>query len=887
MNTEKVCAEPVKIEGSTDWMNEIRFKTDKKGLELEPYPLQFANCVRIERNDALYIFDEVGAGKTVSAGLMAIHYLCNHPGQDVLVITTPALAAEGKDGKSGYRYPLFLHDWYEMLGLEKLGLTKRVVVINNDQANIGGNGPNGSGPLSNYGMIIIDEAHMFLNQGIKRYENLTNRYQEFTCTEKVVFLTATPIKDNWDNLKIYQDIAAALLRRPITFYQDFERSPEERANQAEQQKKFLALTRGRGFDPTFPATRYFKDTVNSLTGLGPRGIISPNRKALIWNWGDKKSKIQALQERICAISRQEGNLTNRFVIYVRLVDDEAYMLRDELKKVLPEEDIQVITGENSSDLRDYAVCQEEADGKGLARVLIITWQIAEAGINLPAYNYVVNYHIPSSPASLEQRFGRIDRLNSGHKTIHACYLLDETLQSRLLEREELYANQRVPAGCSLPDSSTYNFCCAIGTYLTGLLPYLPSRNALLTPEVIEAYKRVLKKWLDRSSEGGTDSSRFNGKLKKNLLELPKLENLIEFPVLDLPEASDEGQNCVYFRSANTSAGPNAEDEPSFEVVEITDITQGISKDAAYQRFYIQTFSPLISSAKKHAAEQAAADRAAADHKEPIDQRLRLQIQETVAKRRAYANQKLWEWVRREYSDADLVRLKVTLYRTQMAEQIQEGVDSFARNFIETHNSCYRFDELRQIPEPLPMEIIQIVEQYADHYRSLCGLSPEQGFDNNTAKNFFRWAQKAGIDGVTLSSEVISRFAELDSFFGCKKGAGFACYRLERTVCSTLLAFQPMSCIGGDGIDFVERAQQREDQVLRFWPDMDLNSHLQFSAFLHKRAFRAAVMDWFNPMLKWCQRYRGPANNKYWEEIRKITDFCTTLTENYEKYFDEC
>ena len=55
------------------WINAI--DTNK----LEIYPIQFANCDRLEKNDAVYIFDEVGSGKTISSGLMAMDYLMNNP----------------------------------------------------------------------------------------------------------------------------------------------------------------------------------------------------------------------------------------------------------------------------------------------------------------------------------------------------------------------------------------------------------------------------------------------------------------------------------------------------------------------------------------------------------------------------------------------------------------------------------------------------------------------------------------------------------------------------------------------------------------------------------------------------------------------------------------
>ena len=46
------------------WLNRI----DLDRITL--YPIQFANCDRLAKNDAVYIFDEVGCGKTIST----IHY---------------------------------------------------------------------------------------------------------------------------------------------------------------------------------------------------------------------------------------------------------------------------------------------------------------------------------------------------------------------------------------------------------------------------------------------------------------------------------------------------------------------------------------------------------------------------------------------------------------------------------------------------------------------------------------------------------------------------------------------------------------------------------------------------------------------------------------------
>ena len=60
--------------------------------------------------------------------------------------------------------------------------------------------------------------------------------------------------------------------------------------------------------------------------------------------------------------------------------------------------------DNTLEMKSYSKENEK-----IPDILIVTWQVAQVGINLPTFNYVVNYHIPSIPGYLEQRYGRIDR----------------------------------------------------------------------------------------------------------------------------------------------------------------------------------------------------------------------------------------------------------------------------------------------------------------------------------------------------------------------------------------------------------------------------------------------------------------------------------------------
>ena len=71
--------------------------------EISLFSLQFANCDRIYKNDVVYMFDEVGSGKTISAGLMAMQCLAQSDAEgsrkNVLIISTPTLTISAKDRK--------------------------------------------------------------------------------------------------------------------------------------------------------------------------------------------------------------------------------------------------------------------------------------------------------------------------------------------------------------------------------------------------------------------------------------------------------------------------------------------------------------------------------------------------------------------------------------------------------------------------------------------------------------------------------------------------------------------------------------------------------------------------------------------------------------------
>ena len=476
------------------WIKQIDFK------QIELYPIQFANCDRLAQNDAVYIFDEVGSGKTISSGLMAIDYLFNNKGKNILIITTNSLSR--KDLLSINKQGQFLQDWFDKLPFLELGFDARIEIVNNYYSHF----------LSNkeYGLVIIDEAHLFLNENSERCKELTNNIK----AEKVIFLTATPIKNDGYDLYTYWRIAQEITK--ITGKEIPNNWIEEINTQYKSENNLICSS----FDSSSPVTRYFKDTIMALNSEKFEKIKAKRLLSEVWEYDIKKSeiKLEVLLKNIKEVLKNDEK--SKFVIFTRYVEKEAKKIEEYLCKdedFLCENDtlnissnkkwtVKVVTGENASELAKFK------GHDNLPTVLVLTYQVAEQGTNLPGFNYVINFHIPPFPSSLEQRFGRIDRMGkngSQFDEIHMCFLI----------RENTW------------DTDTCNFYIAVSKYMHNLISYLPSKNAILSEKIINSYNQA-KNLVDQYIQ----------KIE-SLLSNPKLMNKIERHFQNLEENQEEIIQC--------------------------------------------------------------------------------------------------------------------------------------------------------------------------------------------------------------------------------------------------------------------------------------------------------------------------------------------------------
>ncbi|MCL2190310.1 MAG: SNF2-related protein [Defluviitaleaceae bacterium] len=413
--------------------------------EIDLHPIQFANCIRLKRNDAVYIFDEVGAGKTISSGIMALDYLSSNADKEVLVITTNSLARYCPEYQGGQ----FKKDWLDKLPFRAKGFESKINIVNNHYSKFKSK--------KDYGFVIIDEAHLFLNRDTARYQNLINNVR----AEKVVFLTATPIKSGVNDLHTYVEIAKSIVGK-----RNLPSDWIENINTKNKEWKEVICSI---FDISSPVTRYFKDTIMALTTTGYEKRKAKRAEPCLWDYDNNKTKDDTLLENITHLLSENQN--NRFVLFTRFVSKEAVKLGERLEKEgflkskIVHETVKsyyVVTGENAEELVHFTGTEN------LPTVLIMTYQISEQGVNLPGFNHVINYHISSFPSALEQRYGRIDRMGKKGNTfdkIYMCYLINK----------DRY------------DANTANFYQAVVTYVYSILSYLPSKNTLLSSEIIKRF----------------------------------------------------------------------------------------------------------------------------------------------------------------------------------------------------------------------------------------------------------------------------------------------------------------------------------------------------------------------------------------------------------------
>lgn len=469
--------------------------------------------IRSEKTGVVYVFDEVGCGKTVSA-IIAIASVIKekqmeNEGYKILVLTQKSVCLQFEE-EIKEKLKIDSNVIYNVAYDTTNSLNKNIPIYRKEKNCIIVSNPHKicylNGKEKRWDLVVIDEAHDLICNNQKQTEayytdKINKAYDEYLNDKNFSIERKKYIKDYLNNIDkessfynaIYQFVQQIAVEERNEHSQTGRISvPESRSKENVKFRELLNLksnklmflsatpyknSREMDFinyafvaahiltDNTIFAARYLPELdwvqdVYSATEGGKQKMEAANtsfmfkeiaqaipfdskdtkiingKRRIVEIW-DSKEDTDILRNNIISKLDKKEEVKNRFLIFVSNSQEGAHVF----KKIFPEEskgfDIrednkhyyknkngitcQFIMNkfDNTLEMKSYSKENEK-----IPDILIVTWQVAQVGINLPTFNYVVNYHIPSIPGYLEQRYGRIDRLNSTNDPLYNIYYLD-------------------------------------------------------------------------------------------------------------------------------------------------------------------------------------------------------------------------------------------------------------------------------------------------------------------------------------------------------------------------------------------------------------------------------------------------------------------------------
>lgn len=463
---------------------------------LEPFEHQVQNLITFCRlGPVQLIADDVGLGKTISAGLIISELRVRKRIKRVLVLAPKILLPQWKEelwAKFRIRADYGVgRELSNLLARRSENVLVTTYASARDRMDEIVN--------ADFDMLVLDEAHKVRNlYGTQNPPKVAKEIQRITADGAfrfLVLLSATPVQNRlWDLYSLIDILAGARnhpnpLGKPSEFASTYllDRATARSIKPGAMGRfrriigEYLVRTTREEADLPFPKrvvqTQFCKPTdVEQRLEAIVRSQL-PRLRPL-----QQVGLAEALMSSPAAFAEQATNPANLTQLDVHAREevreiaaqsplgckaDQLLELVDELKEQNPESwRLLIFTrrvatqrelgrtlaakgarvgyiGGGFAAQQDTSIQRFQADPPGI-NVLISTDSGAE-GVNLQACNVVVNYDLPWNPMVLEQRIGRVQRLGSKHPQVVVVNLVvkdsvEEVVVARLMERLQLIAN---------------------------------------------------------------------------------------------------------------------------------------------------------------------------------------------------------------------------------------------------------------------------------------------------------------------------------------------------------------------------------------------------------------------------------------------------------------
>jgi len=481
--------DPIVIEGREDLKSEYRWRG-----RIEPFHHQVTNLITFcRRLPVTLLADDVGLGKTISAGLVASELIARRRIQKILIVCPKLLGPQWREElQTKFNIPAEVATGRDLIDADPEGDIGAIITTYHSARlyleKI---------PTDRFQMLVLDEAHKLRNlYGVPQPPQVAKRFRqvlEARVFKYVLMLTATPIQNRlWDLYSLVDLLTVARghenpFGSESMFARTFIADNRTQARHLKQnaREKFRSIVYGymsrvRRADANlvFPERIVLAHKVAptneelQLIAMIAKPIQRLNRLAQI-------SVLQALTSSPDALAAQLENMARNGTIPGELAAEVRALvsrmrgnaklqglaaLVEQLRAEQPERWRMVVftqRRETQTTIQNFLeTCgirvgiingdSGERNQETIARFwkstpdthVIVSTEAGSEGVNLQVANVLVNYDLPWNPMIVEQRIGRVQRLASEHANVCIYSVIlrgtfEEYIVSRLLEKLQM------------------------------------------------------------------------------------------------------------------------------------------------------------------------------------------------------------------------------------------------------------------------------------------------------------------------------------------------------------------------------------------------------------------------------------------------------------------
>jgi superfamily II DNA or RNA helicase len=483
--------DPIIIESSDDFKSTKRWRD-----QLTPYHHQVTNLITFcQRLPVALLADDVGLGKTISAGLIVSELMSRARLQKVLVVCPKLLGPQWKEElESKFDIPAEIATGKALIEAKPDEIGAVVTTYNSARLYLD------AITDDRFQMLILDEAHKLRNlYGVEKTPQVAKKFRKALEDRRfrfVLMLTATPIQNRlWDIYSLVDLLTVArghvnpfgsegmFARRFIADNKHQARQLKLEAREEFRSTVYGYMSRVRRGD----AKLYFPDRVVQMHRVDPTaaelGLINAIAKPLQkLNRLAQISILQALTSSPDALMAQLINMARNGTVPADLATTVKaivttmppstkllglWRLVEQLTKENPKRwRLVVFTGRRETQTTIQAFLEDRGLKVGIingdsgernqetigrfrqnppACRVIVSTEAGSEGVNLQVANVLVNYDLPWNPMIVEQRIGRIQRLASEHAHVSIFNIMlrgtfEEYIVGRLMEKLQMAAH---------------------------------------------------------------------------------------------------------------------------------------------------------------------------------------------------------------------------------------------------------------------------------------------------------------------------------------------------------------------------------------------------------------------------------------------------------------